>query len=223
MREWTAQAKTTFDRFFPERQIMHRSGGAVRGLSLSPKRQAIAALGAVGIAGWCVYASASTVFEDPRPSAVVSFIDEQAKYERWLEDFRGRTAYTRELLKESTQEFEAGKRNVDERHAILRALLEYANGSSQLRPPSLQTEPALLAELESAEPLELRTESVTLVALRDRIESFLGPAEANAAEPGDAIEPAEPSGFIAYVHDPDYAEQVAQVAARVAALRQLSR
>jgi hypothetical protein len=219
MRDWTAQAKAAFDRYFPERQIMQRSCGAVRGLSLSPKRQALAALGAVGIAGWCVYASASTVFEDPRPAAVVNFLDERAKYERWLEDFRGRAAHARELLKDSTLEFEQERRNVEERHAVLRALLEYANGSSHLNPPEQNTQVALLDDIERAEPLALRTQAVSLVGLRDRIESFLGPAEASAADVTDTPESAD---FLSYVRDPDYAERVAQVAARVIALRQVN-
>ena len=50
-----------FDRVFPERQIYHRSGGTVRYVSLSPGKQALLALSAVGLAGWCVYATANTL------------------------------------------------------------------------------------------------------------------------------------------------------------------
>lgn len=219
MNELIAQAKAMFDRHFPERQIMQRSCGAVRGLRLSPSRQAIAALGAVGVAGWCVYASASTVFDDPRPSEVVTFLDERAKYDRWLEEFRGRAAYAHELIKQTTREFETARREVEERHAILRSLLEYAHGS-RLKPPRNNPNTSLLADIEHAEPLALRTHSVTFTGLRDRLESFLGPAEASAAEAPSAGD--EPPDFVTYIRDPDYAVRVADVASRVSAFRRMA-
>lgn len=221
MQEWRAQAKATFDRFFPERQIMQRSCGAVRGLALSPGRQALAALSAVSVAGWCVYASASTAFDDPRPSAVVDFLDDRANYDRWLEEYRGRAAHARELAKQSAREFETARRNVEERHAVLRSLLEYAHGS-RLRAPRPSPNTSLLANIEHAEPLALRTHSVSFTGLRDRLESVLGPAPASAAEapPSSASGPAD---FVTYVRDPGYAEQVANVAARIAAFRQMTR
>ena len=48
MSQFGSRARAFFDRAFPERQIYHRSGGTVRYVSLSPGKQALLALSAVG-------------------------------------------------------------------------------------------------------------------------------------------------------------------------------
>ena len=65
MSQFGSRARQFFDRAFPERQFYHRSGGSVRYVSLSPGKQAMLALGAVSLAGWCVYATANTVLQAP--------------------------------------------------------------------------------------------------------------------------------------------------------------
>jgi hypothetical protein len=221
-----AQAKAIFDRLFPERQIIQRSCGAVRGLRLSPGRQALAALSAVGVAGWCVYASASTVLEGPTPPAVAAFPSERAKYERWLDDFRGRASAARDMLQQTTVEFERARQGIDARHETLRALLEYARGS-RLQPRGGDSGGFLIAAARQssasatapahAEPVSLRGRE-----WRARLRGALGPAEAEAAAPHGEVVLDGPRDFVASVRDPRFAERVFQVSGRVSAFRRLT-
>src|SRR5262244_3220096 len=99
MSQFGSRARAFFDRVFPERQIYHRSGGSVRYVSLSPHKQALLALGAVGVAGWCVYATANTVLEGPRATASNAEIErQQQKYERWLAEARAQAAASQAQL-----------------------------------------------------------------------------------------------------------------------------
>ena len=69
------------------------AGGRVRYVSLSPGKQALLALSAVGLAGWCVYATANTLLEGPQATASNAEIErERAKYDRWLNEFRAQAA-----------------------------------------------------------------------------------------------------------------------------------
>lgn len=210
------QARSLFDRLFPDRQIIHRSGGAVRGLRLSPGKQALAALGAVGAAGWCVYASATLLLAGPHPAVVVNFESERANYQRWIDEFRGRAAAAGALLDHETRRFERSQRELNMRHATLRALLEYAHGS-RLQPPRL--EPVTLAALADEEAqAEAQGVSARLTALRARFRSVLGPSEAAAAT-NVSLAPISPPDFVASLRDAAVAARVELVAARVDAMR----
>jgi hypothetical protein len=227
VRQLGAQAKATFDRLFPERQIIQRSCGAVRGLKLSPRRQAIAALGAVGLAGWCVYASASTVLEGPTPPAVAGFPSERAKYERWLDDFRGRASAAREMLQQTTAEFENARRSIDTRHDTLRALLEYAQGSRLRVRRGDGGAVVMLSAVRSSEPgAAPEARRAELVSLRGRdwsarLKGALGPASAEAAPLAEAANE-NTLDFAAYVRDPRLTDRVGRVAGRVSAFRRLT-
>ena len=93
MSQFGSRARAFFDRAFPERQIYHRSGGTVRYISLSPGKQALLALSAVGLAGWCVYATTNTVLQGSQVTASNNEIErERAKYDRWLNESRAQAA-----------------------------------------------------------------------------------------------------------------------------------
>ncbi len=131
MSQFGSRARAFFDRVFPERQIYHRSGGTVRYVSLSPGKQALLALGAVGLAGWCVYATANTLAEGPQASASNAEIErERAKYDRWLNESRAQAAAAQALLEERTRQFDQATAEFESRHEVLRSLLEYAGGAS---------------------------------------------------------------------------------------------
>ncbi len=161
MSQFGARAKALFDRAFPERQIYHRSGGTVRYVSLSPSKQALLALGAVGIAGWCVYATANTLLEGPRASATNTEIERlQAKYDRWLSEARAQSAAAQAMLEQRTQQFERATAEFESRHEVLRSLLEYAGGSSltaATRPIERDGAKILMqASIDEAEPRQSR-------------------------------------------------------------------
>jgi murein DD-endopeptidase MepM/ murein hydrolase activator NlpD len=116
---------------FPERQIYHRSGGTVRYVSLSPGKQALLAMTAVGLAGWCVYATANTVLEGPQATASNAEVErERAKYDRWLNESRAQAAASQALLEERSRQFDRATADLESRHEVLRSLLEYAGGAS---------------------------------------------------------------------------------------------
>ena len=129
MSQFGSRARSLFDRMFPERQIYHRSGGTVRYVSLSPGKQALLAMTAVGLAGWCVYATATTLTEGPQSTATE--VDrERAKYDRWLNESRAQAAASQALLEERTRQFDRTTQDLEGRHEVLRSLLEYAGGST---------------------------------------------------------------------------------------------
>jgi murein DD-endopeptidase MepM/ murein hydrolase activator NlpD len=131
MSQFGSRARALFDRIFPERQIYHRSGGAVRYVSLSPSKQALLALGAVGLAGWCVYATGSTLLQGSAASGQNAEVErERAKYDRWLNESRAQAAAAQALLEERTRAFDRATAEFESRHEVLRSLLEYAGGSS---------------------------------------------------------------------------------------------
>ena len=131
MSQFGSRARAFFDRMFPERQIYHRSGGTVRYVSLSPGKQALLALSAVGLAGWCVYATANTVLEGPQATASNAEIErERAKYDRWLNESRAQAAASQAQLEERTRQFDRATAEFESRHEVLRSLLEYAGGAS---------------------------------------------------------------------------------------------
>lgn len=131
MSQFGLRARALFDGAFPERQIYHRSGGTVRYVSLSPSRQALLALGAVSLAGWCVYATANTLLEGPQHTAQNAEVERlQSKYDRWLNEARAQAAAAQAQLDERTTAFERATNEFETRHEVLRSLLEYAGGSS---------------------------------------------------------------------------------------------
>ena len=131
MSQFGSRARAFFDRMFPERQIYHRSGGTVRYVSLSPGKQALLALSAVGFAGWCVYATANTLLEGPQATASNAEIErERAKYDRWLNESRAQASAAQAQLEERTRQFDQATAEFESRHEVLRSLLEYAGGTS---------------------------------------------------------------------------------------------
>ena len=161
MSQFGSRARAFFDKAFPERQIYHRSGGSVRYVSLSPSKQAMLAIGAVGVAGWCVYATANTVLQGPQSTATTAELERlQQKYDRWLGEARAQSAAAQAQLDERTRQFEIATRDFEERHEVLRSLIEYA-GNSNVAPSGRPIErdgARILAQasIDEAEPRQSR-------------------------------------------------------------------
>ncbi len=185
MSQFGSRARAFFDRIFPERQIYHRSGGTVRYVSLSPGKQALLALSAVGIAGWCVYATTNTLMEGPQATASNAEIErERAKYDRWLNESRAQAAAYQAQLEERTRQFDQATAEFESRHEVLRSLLEYAGGQTLQLAASRPIERdgariIMAASIDEAEPRQSRAIAsepyqVTTVGFRargDRLES----------------------------------------------------
>lgn len=198
MSQFGTRARAFFDRIFPERQIYHRSGGTVRYVSLSPSKQAILALGAVGLAGWCVYATANTVVDGTQATASNAEIErERAKYDRWLNESRAQAAAAQALLEERTRQFDRATADFESRHEVLRSLLEYAGGSSlqvaSTRPIERDGARIIMAaSIDEAEPRQSRALAsepyqVTTVGFRARTERLEADQERTLSELEDQV------------------------------------
>lgn len=198
MSQFGSRARAFFDRMFPERQIYHRSGGTVRYVSLSPGKQALLALSAVGLAGWCVYATTNTVLEGSQATQSNAEIErERAKYDRWLNESRAQAAAARAQLAERSAEFDRTTRDFESRHEVLRSLLEYAGGASlQLaaaRPIERDGARVIMAAgIDEADPRQSRAVAtepyqVQTVGYRARPERLAADQELTLAELEDQV------------------------------------
>jgi murein DD-endopeptidase MepM/ murein hydrolase activator NlpD len=199
MSQFGTRARALFDRVFPERQIYHRSGGSVRYVSLSPSKQALLALGAVGVAGWCSYASVTVMMGGQVLSAQGAEMDRlEQKYKRLLADSYADAAAMRNQLEERTHAFETATSEFQRRHETLKTLLDLAGSSSisgSARPIESDGADLLVqAKVEEAEPRQSRDweqpgYQVQTVGFRAKVEqlkleqaSFLAAAEEAAVE-----------------------------------------
>ncbi len=198
MSQFGSRARAFFDRTFPERQIYHRSGGTVRYVSLSPGKQALLALSAVGLAGWCVYATANTLLEGPQATASNAEIErERAKYDRWLNESRAQASAAQAQLEERTRQFDRATAEFESRHEVLRSLLEYAGGSglqlAAARPIERDGARIIMAaSIDEAEPRQSRAITsepyqVTTVGYRARGERLAVDQEQTLAELEDTV------------------------------------
>ncbi len=197
MNQVGSRARAFFDRAFPERQIYHRSGGSVRYVSLSPGKQALLALGAVGFAGWCVYATANTLLEGPQATASNAEVDrERAKYDRWLNESRAQAAAAQAQLEERSRQFDLATQDFESRHEVLRSLLEYAGGSTltaSARPIERDGARIIMAAtIDEAEPRQSRAVAsepyqVTTVGFRARVDRLETDQEQTLSELEDAV------------------------------------
>ncbi|MGD9814121.1 MAG: peptidoglycan DD-metalloendopeptidase family protein [Hyphomonadaceae bacterium] len=198
MSQFGSRARAFFDRMFPERQIYHRSGGTVRYVSLSPGKQALLALSAVGLAGWCVYATANTVLEGPQSTASNAEIErERAKFDRWLNESRAQAAASQALLEERTRQFDRTAADLESRHQVLRDLLDYAGGSSVTLAATRPIERdgariIMAASIDEAEPRQSRALAsepyqVTTVGFRARTDALEGNQEQTLSELEDRV------------------------------------
>jgi murein DD-endopeptidase MepM/ murein hydrolase activator NlpD len=198
MSQFGSRARAFFDRVFPERQIYHRSGGTVRYVSLSPGKQALLALSAVGLAGWCVYATANTVIEGPQATASNAEVErERAKYDRWLNESRAQAAAAQSQLAERTRQFDLATQDFESRHEVLRSLLEYAGGQTLQLAASRPIERdgarmIMAASIDEAEPRQSRAVSsepyqVTTVGYRARQDRLASDQEHTLSELEDSV------------------------------------
>lgn len=198
MSQFGSRARAFFDRVFPERQIYHRSGGTVRYVSLSPSKQALLALSAVGLAGWCVYATTNTLLDGSQATASNAEVErERAKYDRWLNESRAQAAASQALLEERTRQFDRATQDFESRHEVLRSLLEYAGGNSIQLAASRPIERdgariIMAASIDEAEPRQSRALTneayqVTTVGFRARQEQLEVDQEQTLSELEDQV------------------------------------
>ncbi|MEM1152348.1 MAG: DUF5930 domain-containing protein, partial [Pseudomonadota bacterium] len=197
MKQLSTKARAVFDRVFPERQIYHRSGGTVHYISVSPWQQAMLVAGVTAVAGWTGVATVSYIFGGDGVFDVAESQDDDARYQRWIQELRANTALSQSLLEERTEDFQRATAEFEERHETLKVLLNALESGEDLDLTALRGDDAdLLLEatieeadarqgLERAQP----TARLELVGTRARIDmvkteqlDFLNDAEDLAVE-----------------------------------------
>lgn len=200
MVKWRTRIKSTFERVFPERQIYHRSAGTVNYISVSPWQQSIMAAGAVAVAGWCIFATATILLAPSGTAYAGADGQEVARLERWVQELRAKEALHKSLLEERTDAFQRATVDFEERHENLKIILDALNGSEDLEVSALRGDGAAMlveASIDEADPRQSRentmiTASMEVVGVRARIgqlrseqELFLDAAEQLAVERAD--------------------------------------
>lgn len=196
--EMKAQARTLFEKLFPERQIYHRSGGSVRYVSVSPMQQALFAGGATLLVGWGLFASASVILRGPTMNFQTDAAERKvARLERWLQMSRAKEAAALSLLEEKTNAFTEATRDFESRHATLKSLLSALKGRDADDQMALQANgQAILVDstIEEADARQSRssapiTATVEVAGFRAQIDklrqeqtAFLDEAEDRAVE-----------------------------------------
>ena len=197
MVKWRTKTKSLFERVFPERQIYHRSGGTVNYISVSPFQQTVMAIGAIAMAGWFIFATASYLLGSSAGGIDGDFSRENARLTRWVQELRAKEALSRSLLEERTDAFQRATVDFEDRHETLELLLKALEGSEDLEVTALRGDGAEFlvdASIDVADPRQSReavitTASLEVVGVRAQIdrlraeqEAFLNKAENIAVE-----------------------------------------
>lgn len=149
------------------------------------------AAGLTAVAGWTVFASVNYVFGTPGGMEIAGQEDD-ARYQRWIQELRANTALSRTLLAERTEDFERATEEFEERHETLMLLLEELDSGQDLDVSALRGDGAdllLHASIDEADGRQgirrqAATASLEVVGVRARIDSLHRDQEdfLNAAE-----------------------------------------
>lgn len=197
MVKWRTEIKSLFERFFPERQIYHRSSGTVNYISVSPLQQCIIACGTMAVAGWFLFATGAYLLGGSAGGLNGNQDRENARLTRWVQELRAKEALSRTLLEERTDAFQRATVDFEERHQTLELMLKALEGSEDLEVTALRGDGAEFlvdTSIDLADPRQSRVRTIAatspeVVGVRARIdrlraeqETFLDQAENIAVE-----------------------------------------
>ena len=120
---------------FPERQIYVRSGGEVKCLTLSTRKQ-VAAVSALGfLVLWCLATVLNILWgHNPLRSQNQSMKMREARLERALEDIRAREAEIRAQLEKERATFQTATHEFQQKHETLAQLLSASGKADTVKP-----------------------------------------------------------------------------------------
>ena len=169
MKDMQGKAKSWPERTFPERQIYHRSGGSVSYISISPRKQMIAAGGAALAVGWFLFATASVLAQGPTMAARSDALDQnEARWQRWVSDTNARAATAQSLLEERTEAFQRATVEFEQRHDTLKLLLTALRSPDSIDTASLRgngSDFLMEASIEEGAPRQSRSAPVMTASL----------------------------------------------------------
>lgn len=156
MAKLRSKIKASFDKFFPERQIYHRSGGTVRYISISPWQQVFLATGGIAVGGWLLFATGHVAFSGSNNYVGASGGQDVAKYERWVTELRAKDALSRSILDERTEQFDRTIVQFETRHKTIEAMMQKLQSGGDLEISSLRGDGAGLLVEASIDEADVR-------------------------------------------------------------------
>ncbi len=116
--------REALNRAFPERQIIHRTGGQVHCFNIGQRAQVIAVTGFALIAGWCLFSFLSLALgNNPFGSMAKDVRRLEAQFERQLVDAQAKEANARRLLEAQQREFTQAAASFEQKHRTLKQIL----------------------------------------------------------------------------------------------------
>jgi len=116
--------REALNRAFPERQIIHRTGGQVHCFNIGQRSQIIASTGIALVAGWCLFSFASLALgNNPFGSMAKDVRRLEAQFERQLIDAQAKEANARRLLEAQQREFTQAAASFEQKHRTLKQIL----------------------------------------------------------------------------------------------------
>lgn len=187
----------TAERWFPDRQIYHRSEGQVRYFAISTSLQISGLLTAAVLAGWLCFTTVSVAFHGRALAAKDDEIQAtQYQASQMVAEARANEATALSFLDARMEEFDRTAYQFQARHETLRQLVEFAeqlNGQEMAPSPALDDGRVLMAAT-PADPMprESRDPLVAVAAVsdapEDQINYLLSEQDSVLARAEDATE-----------------------------------
>lgn len=187
----------TAQRWFPDRQIYHRSDGQVRYFAISTGIQIGALAGATILAGWLCFATVSVAFHDRALAAKDAELErERINYHRMVAEAQANEATVISFMESRMEEFDRTAYEFQMRHETLRQLVDFAEqltGQDLAPSPAMEDGRVLMAATPAdPTPREARDPLVNVAALsdnpEDQISFLMGEQDSVLAQAEDATE-----------------------------------
>lgn len=188
----------TAQRWFPDRQIYHRSDGQVRYFAISTGIQISALLGATVLAGWLCFSTVSVAFHGRAMAAKDAELQrERNEYHRMVAEAQANEATVISFMESRMEEFDRTAYEFQMRHETLRQLVDFAEqltGHEMAPSPALDDGRVLMAATPAdPSPREARDPLVNVAALtsdnpEDQIAYLMGEQDSVLAQAEDATE-----------------------------------
>ena len=187
----------TAQRWFPDRQIYHRSDGQVRYFAISSGVQIGALLTATALAGWLCFSTVSVAFHGRALAAKDAELErERINYHRMVAEAQANEATVISFMESRMEEFDRTAYEFQMRHETLRQLVDFAEqltGQDLAPSPELDDGRVLMAAAPAdPTPREARDPLVAVAALsdspEDQIAYLMGEQDAVLAQAEDATE-----------------------------------
>lgn len=188
----------TAQRWFPDRQIYHRSDGQVRYFAISTGVQIGALMGATVLAGWLCFTTVSVAFHGRALAAKDAEIEQdRIYYHRMVAEAQANEATVISFMESRMEEFDRTAYEFQMRHETLRQLVNFAEqltGREMSPSPALDDGRVLMAAApadpsprEARDPLTA-VATVASDAPEDQIAYLMGEQDAVLARAEDATE-----------------------------------